>query len=444
MIIIFFLLFSILMSKIDLLPCHPKNKPPLYHRFVLSKVSWHFKIANLGKTSVAENSNKLLSSYVRQWLDLPVSATLSSLALPKTKYGINLILPSTKYSQSQTVVRNALKSSPSPEINTLWAQTSLGCNVQYQYQNTKQALNAVQKDNEMRITHELKSQGFIISSILTHASSKTRSLWSTVQQSMPKNIFNYSIKYLNNTLASKKNLSKWAISQPSLRSFFLKTEALQHIASSCTTYLEEDRYTWCHNSVHLYLAKTLTSLSKCSLYADLPSFLSPRSITGNSLRPDPVLVTDTSLYILELTVGFEPNLQINSDRKKAKYHSLISDLTPTFSNIKFVNLSMSILGLLGKSSDTLLFLKDLKFDKPSSKCIIQNINICYIEDAPIAYSVSETSPGPTRIIRILVTAYCHYFFFFFFVYAQFVELAVVAFTLLLYLALLFLTPRNGK
>ena len=76
-------------------------------------------------------------------------------------------------------------------------------------------LQLCSKDNEMRITHELKSQRFVITCILTHASSKTRSLWSTVQQSMPKNIFNYSIKYLNNTHTTRKNLSKWAISHSS-------------------------------------------------------------------------------------------------------------------------------------------------------------------------------------------------------------------------------------
>ena len=84
--------------------------------------------------------------------------------------------------------------------------------------------------SEMRITHELKSQGFIISSILTHASSRTRSLWSSVQHNMPKNIFNFSIKYLKNTLATRKNLSKWSICQSSACSFCLKTETLHHIA----------------------------------------------------------------------------------------------------------------------------------------------------------------------------------------------------------------------
>ena len=41
---------------------------------------------------------------------------------------------------------------------------------------------------------------------------------------------------------------------------------------------------------------------------------------GDSLRPDLVLVADSCLYILKLTVGLESNIQINSDRRKAKYH----------------------------------------------------------------------------------------------------------------------------
>ena len=52
------------------------------------------------------------------------------------------------------------------------SQTSSSCNIQYdQYQITKKVVTDVQKDNEMRITRELKPQGFTISSILTHASS---------------------------------------------------------------------------------------------------------------------------------------------------------------------------------------------------------------------------------------------------------------------------------
>ena len=100
-----------LMSKIDKIPCHPKNKLQLYHRFVLSKLAWHFTIADIGKTWVADNIDNLVSQYVCQWFELPISATLSSLILSKSKYGMGLILPSTKFMQCQVVVRNALKSS---------------------------------------------------------------------------------------------------------------------------------------------------------------------------------------------------------------------------------------------------------------------------------------------------------------------------------------------
>ena len=51
-------------------------------------------------------------------------------------------------------------------------------------------------------------------------------------------------------------------------------------------------------------------------------------ITGESYRPDLLLLTDKNiLYILELTVGFETNIQNNSDRKATKYSSLINDLS---------------------------------------------------------------------------------------------------------------------
>ena len=64
-----------------------------------------------------------------------------------------------------------------------------------------------------------------------------------------------------------------------------------------------------HNSVLFAIAKSLSSLQRCTLFADLPSFASPSLITGESLRPDLVLISqDKTFYLLELTVGFETNI----------------------------------------------------------------------------------------------------------------------------------------
>ena len=264
--------------------------------------------------------------------------------------------------QCQAAVRNALKSSPNSDINTLWSSSSVGCNFQYdQFRNTKQVFNAIKHANEEGIRLDLKSQGFIITSILLHASSKTRDLWSTVQKNMPKKIFNFTIKYSNNTLATRKTLCKWSLSSTSACSFYFQSETLQHIVSSCKSFLEDGRYTWRHNSVLLHLANSLSSFKNTSLFADLPSFPSPSLVTGDSLRPDLVLIlNNTSVYLLELTVCFESNITINSDRKLAKYRPLFNSLRTNYTSIRFVNLSMSALGIFGTSSDTLLqMLQDL-------------------------------------------------------------------------------------
>ena len=216
-------------------------------------------------------------------------------------------------------------------------------------------MNAVQNDNEDRIHHELKSQGFILSSIFLHASSRTRSLWPKVQKNMPKNIFNFTIKYFNNTLATKKNLFKWSLSSTPACSFCLQSETLRHIVSSCKSYLDNGRYTWCHNSVLSYLAKSMSSIKNASLYAGVPSFPSPSLITGDSLRPDLALVlNNTTVYLLELTVSFESNIKVNSDCKAAKYHPLLTNLRTEYKNINFVTFFMSTLGNFGMSSDTFL------------------------------------------------------------------------------------------
>ena len=160
-----------------------------------------------------------------------------------------------------------------------------------------------------------------MSSIIKFALPNNSSLWSEVQQNMPSNIFNFTIKYLNDALANRKNLCKWSLSQSPSCSFCLQNETLQHVVPSCKSYLEHGRYTWRHNFLLQFLAKTFSFTSNWSIYADLSAFQSPSFISGESLRPDLLLLSRKKkiLYILGLTVGFESNLEVNSRRKSAKY-----------------------------------------------------------------------------------------------------------------------------
>ena len=125
-------------------------------------------------------------------------------------------------------------------------------------------------------------------------------------------------------------------------SFFLHPESLLHIVAGCQQYL--DRFTLRHNTILNFIAKSLQPVINVhsSLYADVNGFLNPSLITGENYRPDLLfLIQSKCLYVLELTVGFECNLNNNAVRKKAKYLNLINEMSGNYRCVRFVNLAMS-------------------------------------------------------------------------------------------------------
>ena len=368
------------LNKIDQLPLHPKNKIRLYSQYVLSKISWHFTISDIGKTWVNETLDPIVSKYIRKWLELPISATLSNILLPYNRFGLNVVLPSTKFLQCQTISRKALQSSPNEDINKLWTETSNYKNIQYDtYKNTKDVLSTIRKQHEDKLNHHLISQGSFFSNVMKYSTISFNSIWSSVQSKLPKNIFNFTIRYINNTLPTRKNLHKWGVSTTSECAFCLSPESLLHIVAGCKTYLNEGRFTWRHDSVLNLIASTLKSLNYSNLYVDLPGYLSPSVITGDTLRPDLVLTIENKcIYILELTIGFESNLQTNATRKREKYQDLINKQLNYYDEAKFVNVSISSLGVFSETSlDLVEMLKDLEMDMHCRKYLVRKIiNTC--------------------------------------------------------------------
>ena len=201
------LLFNLLamLKNIDSLTIHPKNKLLLYDRYVLSKISWHLAVADVGKTWISEHLDNIVTKYGCQWLDLPISATISS-SIPSHKhFGQAFQLPSINFQQCQTTQRSSLMSSCDETIVKLWKNTIFGTNIQYDvYKNTKQVLKSIRNEHTNRLQTHLPSQGFKITFLLDHSLHELNSLWSKAQSKLPANIFNFSIKCLNNTLATRK------------------------------------------------------------------------------------------------------------------------------------------------------------------------------------------------------------------------------------------------
>ena len=238
------------------------------------------------------------------------------------------------------------------------------------YKSTKEVLKDFRSNQEDKLQHHLTSQCFFFSNVIKYSLSSVNSIWSEAQSHLPKNIYNFTIRYINNSLPTRKNMARWGLSQSPACSFCLNPESLLHVVAACQQYL--DRFTWRHDSILNFIAKSLQPVINVhsSLYADVNGFLNPSIITGENYRPDILfLIQSKCLYVPELTVAFESNLNNNAVRKKEKYRN--------YRCVRFVNLSMSSLGVFSDEYSTFLdMMNDIGIDKKQQIDIIKKmINI---------------------------------------------------------------------
>ena len=211
-----------LMTDIDTKPLHPKNKLNLYCRYVLTKLSWHFTVTSIPKAWVIENIDPIVNRYIRQWLEIPISGTLSTIFLANDTFGLNLYPPSVKFIQCRSVLRSVLKTSPNESINQLWKSSNRDTNLQYDiYKSTKEVIKTFRSECEDKLQNQLTSQGSFFSNVSKLSLSALNRLWSSAQSNLPKNISNFTVRYINNSLPTRKNLQRWGLSSNADSSFCL-------------------------------------------------------------------------------------------------------------------------------------------------------------------------------------------------------------------------------
>ena len=133
--------------------------------------------------------------------------------------------------------------------------------------------------------------------------------WSNVISHLPRNIFSFTIHYLN-TLANSINAVKWDITISSTCTFCDQQHTLDHVISGCKTALLESRCNWCHDPILLNIYKTI-KLQGFQAFANIEHQLNPSIITGDEQQPDCAIVNSDNLLLLKLTVGFKTNIKKN-------------------------------------------------------------------------------------------------------------------------------------
>ena len=129
-------------------------------------------------------------------------------------------------------------------------------------------------------------------------------------------------------------------------------------------YLQQGCYTWRHDSILLFIAKTFQSLQQASIFDHLLGFISSSVVNGDDLPPDLLLsISDEWLYISAFTVGFESNRR-----------DLVQQQSNKYKHVKLINLSMSPLGIFDKcTSDFLDIITALQFYNTTKNYISRKI-----------------------------------------------------------------------
>ena len=152
----------------------------------MSKLSWHLTIADIEQAWIINNLDSLAHNYLRRWLEIPASGTLSIVLLTNSQFGLNIVDISTKFKQCQVVMRQCLKKSCNHDINHL-VQVSSDKSKQYDtFNSTKSVVKSIRNDTTYNIKEILTTQGLVIRHIWDSILASTKTAWTSVQKSLPK------------------------------------------------------------------------------------------------------------------------------------------------------------------------------------------------------------------------------------------------------------------
>ena len=143
--------------------------------------------------------------------------------------------------------------------------------------------------------------------------------------------------------------------------------------------LNEGHYNWLHNSALSFIAQILQSIKPAIVYVDLPGYLSPFTTAGDKLRLDILLSTaDNNIYIIDLTVGFEKNLDNTTHCKELKYRPLFIDLSKDYNKIKLLICALAALLYLVTSDSILQMCNERGIENRDLRSIISKLSTIII------------------------------------------------------------------
>ena len=105
----------------------------------------------------------------------------------------------------------------------------------------QQVLQQNRSSDERFIIVKLNLQSLVIKSMWEFVDNRLINQWSNVISHLPRNIFSFAIRSLNNTLRNETNSIKWGIGNSTTCMFCDQQKNPGHIIGRCETALLESR-----------------------------------------------------------------------------------------------------------------------------------------------------------------------------------------------------------
>ena len=155
--------------------------------------------------------------------------------------------------------RNRLKNWKNTEIQKIHAEISKCPNLKVaSFTSSRDIIKEIRNDHVEKIT-TLTSQSLIVKAIWANTLKATTTVWQKVLEKLPRNIYSFPLRYLNNTLANGTNLLKWGRAESCLCPACKNPQTLGHEVGGCKVHLNEKRYNYRHDSVLLNILKALVT-----------------------------------------------------------------------------------------------------------------------------------------------------------------------------------------
>jgi len=314
------------LQTLDSFALPPVEKVYLYKAFALPRFRWTLTVHEVLPTALTRINQKA-EGFLKKWWRLPRSTSRDAFREVTGLQSLQDIFELSQLSRFQLARR-----STDPAVQTSFAKRLAAPKTAWASFRTLADVVASHSEREEEKKHLKKQQTAALASkvsrlVVQGAWSRVKKeeeadrLWRSMIWGMPSHICRFATQAALDILPTHANLVRWKAPVGAACVCGLR-DTLAHSLNGCE--LKLPRFKWRHDSILTKIASGLISKGH-NVQVDLPgfSYKLPTFLADQSLRPDIVVLADSKIFLLELTVPFEENFENAHLRKETKYSHLL-------------------------------------------------------------------------------------------------------------------------